>query len=45
MYEQEQSEKKYIYYTCFIPLFLLLQYIALNCLSNYISFGQCVRLC
>lgn len=54
MYEQEQSEEKYIYYTCFIPLFLLLQYIALVSLiifpfdnvSDYVSLNYfCDRIC
>lgn len=54
MYEQEQSEEKYIYYTCFIPLFLLLQYIALvsliifplDNLSDYVSLNYfCDRIC
>lgn len=54
MYEQEQSEKKYIYYTCFIPLFLLLQYIALvsqiifplDNVSDYVSLNYfCDHIC
>lgn len=43
MYEQEQSEEKYIYYTFYS--FIFTAAIHSSCLSNYISFGQCVRLC